>query len=186
MQLPIRSASCDVAIAAHMLYHVPDIALAAAELARRRPSGMVAIVTNGRDHLRELDALSGPAVEALTGHAPGRDRSRSAARFLLDDAAALVAPALTVVDVHRTSREIVVTDPAPIVAYVESEESLFEPALQRNQLGRRATRGRRARPRDHRTRRCVRRAQRCRRLDLPGHSLVVIGRVDRGAGGRRD
>ena len=58
---PCRSAraSCDVAIATHMLYHVPDIGLAAAELARvAAPTGVVAIVVNGRDHLLELDEVA--------------------------------------------------------------------------------------------------------------------------------
>ena len=129
MYLPIRSASCDVAIAAHMLYHVPDIALAASELARVvGPVGVVAIATNGRNHLRELDELSSDAVAAVTG-SPWTAPARSAARFLLDDAAALIAPALAVVARDRASREIVVTDPAPIVAYVESEESLYDAAL---------------------------------------------------------
>jgi SAM-dependent methyltransferase len=127
MQLPIRDASFDVAIAAHMMYHVPDIALAAAELARVvAPSGAVALATNGRDHLRELDQVASDAVVAVGG-SPWT--ARSSARFLLDDAATLAAPALTVVGLDRASREIVVTDPAPIVAYVESEESLYETAL---------------------------------------------------------
>ena len=81
MQLPIRSASCDVAIAAHMLYHVPDIALAAAELARVvDPSGVVAIVTNGRDHLRELDELASAAFASVAGTswtAPARSAAAS-------------------------------------------------------------------------------------------------------------
>jgi SAM-dependent methyltransferase len=129
MQLPIRTGSCDVAIATHMLYHVPDIALAASELARVvGPAGVVAIVTNGRGHLRELDALSGPAVEAVTG-SPWDAPARSSARFLLEDAAALIAPALTVVATERARREIVLPAPGPVVAYVESEESLYGPAL---------------------------------------------------------
>ena len=129
MQLPIRSASCDVAIAAHMLYHVPDITLAATELARVvGTSGVVAIVTNGRDHIRELDELASAAFAALTGSS-WKAPARSAARFLLDDATALVAPALTVVALHRVNHEIVVPDPAPLVAYIDSEESLFDPAL---------------------------------------------------------
>ena len=129
MHLPIRSASCDIAIAAHMLYHVPDIALAATELARvTSPSGVIAIVVNGRNHLLELDEVASAAYAAVTG-TPWTTPTRSSVRFLLDDAARLLAPALTVVELHRTSREIVVTDPAPVVAYVESEESLFDPAL---------------------------------------------------------
>jgi ubiquinone/menaquinone biosynthesis C-methylase UbiE len=129
MQLPVRSASFDVAIAAHMLYHVPDISLAARELARVvGASGVVAIVTNGRGHLRELDTVSREAV-ASVGGGPWTAPARSAARFFLENAAALVAPALAVVAADRASREIVVTDAAPIVAYVESEESLYELTL---------------------------------------------------------
>jgi ubiquinone/menaquinone biosynthesis C-methylase UbiE len=130
IQLPIRTASIDLAISAHMLYHVPDIARAATELARVvGSSGIVAIVTNGIRHLAELDELSRDAVAAI-GAAPWTAPARSAARFLLENAAALIEPALDVVAFDRTSREIVVTEPAPIVAYVESEESLFAPALQ--------------------------------------------------------
>jgi SAM-dependent methyltransferase len=129
MQLPIRSGSCDTAIAAHMLYHVPDIALAARELARViDPKGVVAIVTNGRNHLRELDELASAAFAAVSG-SPWMAPPRSAARFLLDDAPELVAPALIVVRDERISREIVVPDPAPLVAYIASEESLFDPVL---------------------------------------------------------
>jgi SAM-dependent methyltransferase len=129
MQLPVRTASCTHAIAAHMLYHVPDIALAAAELARVvGPTGLVAIVTNGRDHLHELDAVASDAFASVTG-LPSTAPARSSARFLLDDAPRLVAPALTVVGVDRMRREIVVTDPAPIVDYVESEESLLAPVM---------------------------------------------------------
>jgi hypothetical protein len=112
-----------------MLYHVPDIALASTELARVVGGvGVVAIATNGGNHLRELDQLSSDAVAAVTGE-PWMAPARSAARFLLDDAAALIAPALAVVALDRASREIVVTEPAPIVAYVESEESLYDTAL---------------------------------------------------------
>lgn len=129
MQLPIRNASCDVAIGAHMLYHVPDIALAATELARvTDPAGIIAIVTNGHDHLRELDELASAAFATVTGSSLTAP-ARSAARFLLDDATALVAPALTVVALHRVNHEIVVPDPAPLVAYIDSEESLLDPAL---------------------------------------------------------
>jgi SAM-dependent methyltransferase len=129
MQLPIRTASCDVAIAAHMLYHVPDIAAAAGELARVvGTAGVVAIATNGSHHLQELDAVVSEAFEAVAGTewtAP----ARSGARFLLDDAAALIAPALDVVALERNRREIAVPDPAPIVAYVASTESLYGPVL---------------------------------------------------------
>jgi hypothetical protein len=105
---------------------VPDIGLAASELARVvAPDGIVAIVTNGMRHLLELDRLTSDAFRSVTGEdwdAP----AHSHARFLLDDAPAFIAPALEVVHSERMSRTITVPDAGPIVAYVDSERSLFE------------------------------------------------------------
>jgi SAM-dependent methyltransferase len=56
--LPFPDASFDCAVAAWMLYHVPDVDLGIAELARvLRPGGRLVAATNGADHwdgLREL------------------------------------------------------------------------------------------------------------------------------------
>ncbi len=56
--LPFEDGSFDCAVAAWMLYHVPDVQLGIAELARvLRPDGRLVAVTNGADHwdgLREL------------------------------------------------------------------------------------------------------------------------------------
>jgi ubiquinone/menaquinone biosynthesis C-methylase UbiE len=58
--LPFRDASFDTAVAAWMLYHVPDLDRALAELARvLEPGGHLVAVTNGRDHLRELRDVMG-------------------------------------------------------------------------------------------------------------------------------
>jgi SAM-dependent methyltransferase len=57
--LPFADASFDCAVAAWMLYHVPDIDRAVTELARvLSPGGRLVAVTNGGDHLRELRALA--------------------------------------------------------------------------------------------------------------------------------
>jgi SAM-dependent methyltransferase len=129
MQVPACTQAFDVVLCSHMLYHVPDIGLAARELARVvAPDGLVAIVTNGARHLHELDALTSDAFRSVTG-ADWDAPARSAARFLLDDAPRLVAPALTVVRSERRSNTITVPDAAPLVAYVDSEQSLFEPAI---------------------------------------------------------
>jgi SAM-dependent methyltransferase len=57
-ELPFADGSFDCAIAAWMLYHVPDVARGIAELARvLRPGGRLVAVTNAADHwqgLREL------------------------------------------------------------------------------------------------------------------------------------
>lgn len=58
--LPFPDASFDAALAAWMLYHVPDLDRAVAEIARvLRPGGVIVAVTNAEDHLRELFALGG-------------------------------------------------------------------------------------------------------------------------------
>jgi SAM-dependent methyltransferase len=129
MQIPARDGAFDVVLCTHVLYHVPDIALAARELARvAAPDGIVAIVTNGARHLHELDALTSDSFRSVTG-ADWNAPARSAARFLLDDAPNLVAPALRVAHSARMSNRITVPDAAPLVAYVDSERSLFEPAI---------------------------------------------------------
>src|SRR5919108_178157 len=56
--LPFDPDEFDVVVANHMLYHVPDPALAVAELARvLRPGGTLLAATNGHRHLRELGEI---------------------------------------------------------------------------------------------------------------------------------
>jgi SAM-dependent methyltransferase len=58
--LPFPDASFDTAVAAWMLYHVPDIDRGIAELARvLAPGGRLVAVTNSELHLRELRDLLG-------------------------------------------------------------------------------------------------------------------------------
>lgn len=57
--LPFVDAEFDVALAAWMLYHVPGLDRALAELARvLRPGGVLVAVTNSVDHLQELWSLA--------------------------------------------------------------------------------------------------------------------------------
>ncbi|HYZ76413.1 MAG TPA: class I SAM-dependent methyltransferase [Gaiellaceae bacterium] len=59
-ELEFRAGSFDCAVAAWMLYHVPDVERALAELARVLvPGGRLVAVTNAPDHLRELRELLG-------------------------------------------------------------------------------------------------------------------------------
>jgi SAM-dependent methyltransferase len=58
--LDLPDASFDCALAAWMLYHVPDVDRALRELARvLEPGGRLVAVTNGRTHLQELRELLG-------------------------------------------------------------------------------------------------------------------------------
>jgi SAM-dependent methyltransferase len=60
LDLPFAAGEFDCAVAAWMLYHVPDPDRALAELARVLGAGdRLVAVTNAPDHLRELRALLG-------------------------------------------------------------------------------------------------------------------------------
>jgi SAM-dependent methyltransferase len=62
--LPFADGEFDCVVAAWMLYHVPDLERAAAELARvLRPAGRLVAVTLGRRHLAELWELVGGLLE---------------------------------------------------------------------------------------------------------------------------
>jgi ubiquinone/menaquinone biosynthesis C-methylase UbiE len=64
-ELPFADGTFDVAVAAWMLYHVPDLDRALAELARvLRPGGRLVAATNSVNHLQELRDLvgSGPST----------------------------------------------------------------------------------------------------------------------------
>lgn len=58
--LPFEDQVFDCVLAAWMLYHVPDVDRAIAEIARvLKPGGRLVAVTNGREHLRELRDILG-------------------------------------------------------------------------------------------------------------------------------
>ena len=65
--LPFPDGAFDCALAAWMLYHVPNVDQALGELARvLRPGGRLVAVTNHLDHLRELRELVGLEENLLT------------------------------------------------------------------------------------------------------------------------
>jgi SAM-dependent methyltransferase len=64
--LPFPDASFDVAVAAWMLYHVPNLEQGIAELARVvRPGGRLVAVTNSVYHLYELRELVGSGLSTI-------------------------------------------------------------------------------------------------------------------------
>ena len=61
--LPFPHESFDCAVAAWMLFHVPNLDVGLAELARvLRPGGRLVATTNSTDHLKELREIAGSAA----------------------------------------------------------------------------------------------------------------------------
>lgn len=86
--LPFEDGSFDVAVAAWMLYHVPDLDRGIAELARvLRPGGRLVAVTNSRFHLFELRELvgSGPSTLSFARETGAELLSRSFAHVRRED-----------------------------------------------------------------------------------------------------
>jgi SAM-dependent methyltransferase len=64
-RLPLPDRSVDVAMAMHMLYHVPDIPVAIRELRRiTKPGGTVLASTNSPAHLAEINDLLDVAISS--------------------------------------------------------------------------------------------------------------------------
>jgi SAM-dependent methyltransferase len=100
-ELPFPDESFDVAVAAWMLFHVPDIDRALAELARvLRPAGRLVAVTNSETHLAELRRIAGSAawehrfrsedaVDWLSRHFANVTRADAAGWLTIEDDAAI-------------------------------------------------------------------------------------------------
>jgi SAM-dependent methyltransferase len=111
--LPLPDGAADLALAMHMLYHVPEPSQALRELRRvTRPGGRVVIGLNGTDHLREL--------RELVGAVRGDGRWGRFERVTLDVGEALARPCFSTVTRHDFVAELRLTDPEPIADYVRS------------------------------------------------------------------
>jgi SAM-dependent methyltransferase len=116
-RLPFQDGGVDVALAMHMLYHVPNPGLAVAELRRIvRPGGRVLVLVNSADALRELRQLISDVATELDIPLG----SPTTWRLDVDRGAEMVSTAFDVVERHEVRAELVVPDPEPVVAYVAS------------------------------------------------------------------
>ncbi len=118
-EIPFDAAVFHAVIANHMLYHVPDIPKALAEVRRvLKPGGTFYAATNGAEHLQELKSLEaqflGSDIEHSFREALG---SRT---FSLQNGAARLEPFFPHVTLHRFESDLDVTEVEPLVAYVLS------------------------------------------------------------------
>lgn len=117
--LPFGDDTADVVLCLHMLYHVPDLHTAVAELRRvLRPGGTAMITTNGPRHAVEAKELLAAAARQVSG--PVVDPTWDIRRFDPSIARAVLGAAFDEVDVHETGDTMRVRDPAAIVDYVSS------------------------------------------------------------------
>jgi len=112
--LPFEDESFDCAAAAWMLYHVPDVPRALAELARvLRPGGRLVAVTNYTSHLHELRELLGlpPRLETT---------------FTGEDAEGLLRGHFATVEARDAGGDVTFPDRDAALAYVRASGVLFE------------------------------------------------------------
>lgn len=116
-RLPVATGAVDLALAMHMLYHVPDVPATVAELRRVvRPGGTLLAATNGAQHTMEINAVIDAAVLEVTG----QPWNRPVFSFTLESGEALLATAFGRVKRHDFREVVTLPSVEPIIAYIES------------------------------------------------------------------
>lgn len=127
IRLPFAPRAFDLVLAPHMLYHVAERGLAAAELRRvLAPGGRCVAVTNGRDHAGSLRELVEAAVRVAT---PGWEmRNPSTHAFSLDNGAAQLRLGFERVECVRPADvpPVTLTDASIAADYVASVADHYE------------------------------------------------------------
>ncbi|HMN12649.1 MAG TPA: class I SAM-dependent methyltransferase [Bellilinea sp.] len=120
-RLPFPAGTFDIVIANHMLYHVPDINLALAEIKRVLiPGGLLIATTNGQNHLVEIQKL-------VHEFGTGADSASFSHRFSLENAAEYLGRQFENVKVTRMPGDLWVTETQPLVDYVTSMDYFSTP-----------------------------------------------------------
>lgn len=120
--LPFADDSFALVTANHMLYHVPDIAHAVAEMHRvLKPGGTFIATTNVRGNYRELGELRDKGKLALDLNIPSpTDNPAGYGRFSLEDGADYIAPYFPNVTTLRHDDALLFTDVDGVMRYLLS------------------------------------------------------------------
>ncbi len=123
-RLPLPDGSVDVAMAMHMLYHVPDVPAAIGELRRvTKPGGTVLASTNSTAHLAEITALLDAAISRQLGGPAG---ARPADSFTTHTGTALLSREFSSVSLRTFDVPLSIPSPQPVITFVAS---IREPTL---------------------------------------------------------
>jgi len=125
--LPFDDGAFDLVLANYMLYHVPDLDRAIAELRRvLRPGGTLLAATNGERHMPELWELAYQAfvrvgiAPATVGALMTRGRSAGALSFRLENGGESLGRHFADVRLERYPTALRVTEVEPLLAYFTS------------------------------------------------------------------
>jgi SAM-dependent methyltransferase len=123
-RLPLPDRCVDVAMAMHMLYHVPDVPAAIRELRRiTKPGGTVLASTNSSAHLAEIAALVAAAISRQLGRPA---RTMSADSFTTQTGTALLSQEFASVTLRTLDVPLSIPSAQPVLTYVDS---IREPTL---------------------------------------------------------
>lgn len=112
--LPFPDGSFDGALACHMLYHVPDIALGVRELRRViKSGGRLYVATNSHENMQALLDLIGELD-------PGVDTTHSGYRFTVENGEAMLRQSFDACELRVFEDSLHVTQAQPLLDYIFS------------------------------------------------------------------
>ncbi|WP_119065359.1 class I SAM-dependent methyltransferase [Aggregatilinea lenta] len=127
-QLPFADASFDVVLANHMLYHVPDLDAALAEIRRvLREDGCLIAATNSAANMPELDTLYRRAI-TLLGY-PKHRFADFVSGFTLESGPRRLAHHFRAVARYDLPSALYFPEVDPVLAYIDSTRDIREPQL---------------------------------------------------------
>jgi SAM-dependent methyltransferase len=117
-RLPLPDESVDVAMAMHMLYHVPDVPAAIRELRRiTKRGGTVLASANGPDHLAEIRELMDAAISSRLVRPV---RPMPADSFTTQTGTALLSREFSSVTLRTFDVPLAIPAAQPVITYVAS------------------------------------------------------------------
>lgn len=133
--LPFADGTFDVALANHMLYHVPDVELAITELRRvLKQGGVLIAATNSEYNMVEFDQLIARACAMLRVSRADVERMTLEMHgllggFRLENGGSLLARHFFAVERCDLPGALIFQSPQPVLDYVNSMRALREPYL---------------------------------------------------------